>query len=81
MIAIIAILASMFLPALSMAKNHAKDILCKGNLKQLGVLDQTYASNWNAYLPPVRFGGANVYCYYTNWRTEAEMFWYAKPMP
>lgn len=50
-IAIIGILASMLLPALQSAKDTARDILCKNNLKQLGLWSFTYANDWDAILP------------------------------
>jgi prepilin-type N-terminal cleavage/methylation domain-containing protein len=42
-IAIIAILAALLLPALSKAKEQAKNILCKSQLKDAGLLTMLYA--------------------------------------
>lgn len=50
-IAIIAILAGMLLPALKGAKDRAKEIVCKGNLKQLGTLTSLYCSDYNDIIP------------------------------
>ena len=49
-IAIIAILAGMLLPALNAARNKAKGINCVGNLKQLGLYINFYAQDSNEYL-------------------------------
>ncbi len=44
-IAIIAILAAMLLPALSNARNVARSVTCKNNLKQIGTYVQMYADD------------------------------------
>ncbi len=51
-IAIIAILASLLLPALSKAKESGRRALCAGNLKQISVAVFSYAGDSNANLPP-----------------------------
>ena len=50
-IAIIAILAGMLLPALSNARNKAKEIACASNLKQIGTGLAMYADSHNEMLP------------------------------
>ncbi len=47
--AIIAILASMLLPALSKARAAAQAIKCTGNMKQLGLGAQMYMGDWQYY--------------------------------
>ena len=50
-IAIIAILASMLLPALNMARDKAKTIACASNLKQLGTATINYLGDYDARIP------------------------------
>ena len=62
-IAIIAILAAMLLPALNQARSRAQFIKCRSNLKQLGTAAQLYTADFDSYIVPwgVQAGGARVY--------------------
>lgn len=60
-IAIIAILASMLLPALNKARESARTSRCVNNLKQLGTAAMLYADDNHDYLPPAYAGyGSNT---------------------
>jgi prepilin-type N-terminal cleavage/methylation domain-containing protein/prepilin-type processing-associated H-X9-DG protein len=57
-IAVIAILASMLLPALRRVKIKTLTISCINNLKQLGLSSTSYASDSSGYLPDTWDSGA-----------------------
>lgn len=72
-IAMIAILASMLLPALSKAKDHAKLATCKNNLKQMGLGFMMYANDFSDYYPADRTassGTDGVWCYVLTTETK-----------
>ena len=50
-IAIIAILAGMLMPALSQAREKAVAVNCSSRLKQIGTADSFYQSDWGYFCP------------------------------
>lgn len=54
-IAVIAILAALLLPALSRARSQAQTAACLNNLKQLQLCGHLYGSDNNDFLPPNNF--------------------------
>ena len=58
-IGIIAILASMLLPALGAAREYAKSITCMSNVRQIGQTCQFYAGDFDDFLPPANYTDAD----------------------
>ncbi len=50
-VAIIAVLVAMLLPALNQAREAARTVSCANNLNQLGLIYQTYANEYNGWIP------------------------------
>ncbi len=64
-IAIIAILASLLLPALGRAREVAKRALCSGNLKQIGVAAIAYTQDYKGYNMVAKFRPVSSYRFQT----------------
>ncbi len=66
-IAIIAILASMLLPALNRARARARAISCSGNLRQIGLAANTYMQDYNFWYPAGQDGSLNTAGNHYSW--------------
>ena len=74
-IAIIAILAGMLLPALKQAREKAKAASCTGNLKQLGTATQMYISDNKEYLMTMNiYGPFSTATYKSNCQSWTSVF-------
>ena len=62
-VAVIAILCSMLLPALNHAKDAAKRIKCAGNLKQLGMAAEMYCGDYDGWCltSGYKYNGKSLY--------------------
>ncbi len=69
-IAIIAILAAMLLPALSKAKQKAKQASCINNMKQIGIAGVMYIGDYNQYPGSLSTPGGGSANYYYVWPTR-----------
>ena len=60
MIAIIAFLMAILMPALNRAKEQSRAVTCRSNLRQIGVGAQMYADAWNNKIPRGAHAGAPI---------------------
>lgn len=72
-IAIIAILAGMLLPALKAARDKAYDAVCRNNLKQMSYAASLYSGDYNGFLVPAY----QVYYYNGTRQTGGNACWFA----
>ncbi|HEY5915036.1 MAG TPA: prepilin-type N-terminal cleavage/methylation domain-containing protein [Verrucomicrobiae bacterium] len=68
-IAIISILAAMLLPALSLAKEKARAVICLSNMKQIGVAIGIYSDDHNDALVPAEYSVRNGAAWQEGWPT------------
>ena len=73
-ISIIAVLASMLLPALSQAKQSAYGVACQNNLRQIGIWATNYADDYDQVLP--HNGKASDYGHLSNTTWMEKSPWY-----
>lgn len=59
-IAIIALLLAILSPALNAVKQRAQGVVCRSNLKQVGLAAILYAENWKNYIPRGSAGGPDI---------------------
>ena len=70
-IAVIAILFALLLPALDRARKEAKIVLCANNLKNIGIIAISYASGNNGFFPPYNADSWNC-ARYNNFRVHGK---------
>jgi prepilin-type N-terminal cleavage/methylation domain-containing protein/prepilin-type processing-associated H-X9-DG protein len=71
-IAIIAILAAMLLPSLAQARGRARQSLCGGNLRQLGVAENLYAADYADWVPSYYYADGVGQLLWHQWLTQGQ---------
>jgi prepilin-type N-terminal cleavage/methylation domain-containing protein len=56
-VAIITVLIAILLPALNLAREQARTVICSGNLRQIGTAFHFYVDDNNGRLPPLNLEG------------------------
>ena len=74
-IAVIAILASLMLPALNKARDVAKSINCISNEKQIGLLAMQYTNDYDDYIVPANARNPSSNNIINNVWVGPELFW------
>lgn len=74
-IAVIAILASLMLPALNKARDVAKSINCINNEKQIGLLSMQYTNDYSDYIVPANARNPTSNNIVNNVWVGPELFW------
>ncbi len=62
-IAVIALLIALLFPSLSTARKAAQQVICRSNVRQVGLAIALYADDWHGMIPPSALtaeGGASV---------------------
>lgn len=57
-IAIIALLMAVLVPALRRAREQAREVICRNNLRQVGLAANIYAEEWEQFIPRGHGGGS-----------------------
>jgi len=69
-VAIIALLLSLLLPSLQMAREHAEKVVCMNNLHEMYLGVTMYANEYDGYCvpaPALSYGGYNSHIWYLSW--------------
>lgn len=75
-ISIIAVLAALLMPAMSMARDASRRSVCASNLRQIGMTVEAYTADNDGILMPVRF-----YKYQANGNVGSSHHWFTSLAP